>query len=75
MILGHPDEPKNKLEHQIQTRYIIKVKGSAVNPVLREGNSDRRAPNSVKQYAKLNPHHMGSWSSNFRDTRCNNEKW
>ena len=58
----YPDEPKNKLEHQIQTRYN-KVKGSAVNPVLREGNSDRRAPNSVKQYAKLNPHHMGSWSS------------
>ncbi len=57
----YPDEPQNELDCQIQTRYN-KVKGSAVNPVLREGNSDRRAPNSVKQYAKLNPHYMGNWS-------------
>src|SRR6202008_2563625 len=45
----------------IKARYD-KIKGSAVNPVIREGNSDRRAPNAVKQYAKKNPHSMGAWS-------------
>ena len=48
-------------EKEIKTRYD-KVKGSAVNPVLREGNSDRRAPKSVKNYAKKHPHKMGAWS-------------
>src|SRR5262249_24388793 len=51
----------NQDEKRIRARYD-KVKGSAVNPVLREGNSDRRAPNSVKQYARKNPHSMGPWS-------------
>ena len=58
---NYPDEPANDDEKKIRARYD-KVKGSAVNPVLREGNSDRRAPNSVKQYARKNPHSMGQWS-------------
>jgi isocitrate dehydrogenase len=58
---SYPDEPANDEEKKIRARYD-KVKGSAVNPVLREGNSDRRAPNSVKQYARKNPHAMGAWS-------------
>ena len=58
----YPDEPKDEKEKEIQARYD-KVKGSAVNPVLREGNSDRRAPQAVKQYAKNNPHSMGAWSA------------
>lgn len=58
----YPDDPKSDLEKDIKGRYD-KVKGSAVNPVLREGNSDRRAPLAVKQYAKNNPHSMGKWSS------------
>jgi isocitrate dehydrogenase len=58
---NYPDEPANDEEKKIRARYD-KVKGSAVNPVLREGNSDRRAPNSVKQYARKNPHAMGAWS-------------
>src|SRR5262249_41567411 len=49
----------------IKARYD-KIKGSAVNPVIREGNSDRRAPNAVKQYAKKNPHSMGAWSRNSK---------
>ncbi|GAA1668565.1 NADP-dependent isocitrate dehydrogenase [Kribbella yunnanensis] len=57
----YPDEPKTDEEREIQARYD-KVKGSAVNPVLREGNSDRRAPASVKNYAKTHPHRMGAWS-------------
>ena len=61
----YPDEPKNDEEKSIKTRYD-KIKGSAVNPVLREGNSDRRAPNAVKNYAKKNPHSMGAWSSNSK---------
>jgi isocitrate dehydrogenase len=60
-IPNYPDEPKNEEEKAIQSRYD-KIKGSAVNPVLREGNSDRRAPLAVKQYAKNNPHSMGTWS-------------
>jgi isocitrate dehydrogenase len=56
----YPDEPSNAEEREIQSRYD-KVKGSAVNPVLREGNSDRRAPNAVKEYARQNPHRMGAW--------------
>ncbi|TCC36677.1 NADP-dependent isocitrate dehydrogenase [Kribbella capetownensis] len=58
----YPDEPKTDAEREIQARYD-KVKGSAVNPVLREGNSDRRAPASVKNYAKAHPHRMGAWSA------------
>ena len=57
----YPDDPANEEEEAIRARYD-KVKGSAVNPVLREGNSDRRAPNAVKQYARNNPHSMGAWS-------------
>ncbi|MFH9673885.1 NADP-dependent isocitrate dehydrogenase [Streptomyces sp. NPDC017405] len=58
----YPDDPKTDEEREIRARYD-KVKGSAVNPVLREGNSDRRAPASVKNYAKTHPHRMGAWSS------------
>jgi len=57
----YPDEPKSDEEKAIKTKYD-KVKGSAVNPVLREGNSDRRAPKAVKNYAKAHPHTMGEWS-------------
>ncbi|WP_287962212.1 NADP-dependent isocitrate dehydrogenase [Alcanivorax sp.] len=57
----YPDEPQNEKEKDIQARYT-KILGSAVNPVLREGNSDRRAPIAVKNYARKNPHSMGYWS-------------
>mgnify|MGYP001942618003 FL=1 len=57
----YPAEPQNEAEESIKLTYA-KVLGSAVNPVLREGNSDRRAPGSVKQYARNNPHSMGAWS-------------
>ncbi len=60
-IPDYPEEPKDDKERDIKARYD-KVKGSAVNPVLREGNSDRRAPLSVKNYAKKHPHKMSSWS-------------
>ncbi len=59
---NYPEEPHNDAEKSIKYTYD-KIKGSAVNPVLREGNSDRRAPASVKQYARKNPHSMGAWSS------------
>ncbi len=59
-IPDYPNEPANDQEKDIRSRYD-KVKGSAVNPVLREGNSDRRAPKPVKQYARMNPHSMGAW--------------
>ncbi|WP_369221413.1 NADP-dependent isocitrate dehydrogenase [Streptomyces sp. R39] len=58
----YPDDPKTDDEREIRARYD-KVKGSAVNPVLREGNSDRRAPASVKNYARNHPHRMGAWSA------------
>lgn len=58
----YPDDPKTDEEREIQARYD-KIKGSAVNPVLREGNSDRRAPASVKNYAKTHPHRMGAWTA------------
>lgn len=61
----YPEEPKNDKEKEIKARYD-KVKGSAVNPVLREGNSNRRAPKAVKEYAKKNPHSMGEWSSDSK---------
>ena len=57
----YPDSPSSDEERDVRTRYD-RVKGSAVNPVLREGNSDRRAPASVKQYARSHPHSMGAWS-------------
>jgi isocitrate dehydrogenase len=78
---AYPDEPKTDEEREARARYD-KVKGSAVNPVLREGNSDRRAPASVKNYARKHPHSMGEWSHASRtnvthmeaDDFRNNEK-
>ena len=61
----YPETPKNDQEEDIKARYD-KVKGSAVNPVLREGNSDRRAPKAVKDYAKAHPHKMGAWSADSK---------
>ena len=61
----YPAEPATEAEREIKTRYD-KIKGSAVNPVLREGNSDRRAPGAVKQYARTNPHSMGAWSADSK---------
>ncbi|MER7620845.1 NADP-dependent isocitrate dehydrogenase [Streptomyces sp. NPDC126503] len=61
----YPDDPQTDQDKDVRARYD-KVKGSAVNPVLREGNSDRRAPGSVKNYAKTHPHRMGAWSSESR---------
>jgi isocitrate dehydrogenase len=61
-VPDYPEQPKDDAEKAIQTRYA-KVLGSAVNPVLREGNSDRRAPLSVKNFAKKHPHKMGAWSA------------
>jgi isocitrate dehydrogenase len=61
-IPDYPEEPKNDAEKEIKAKYG-KVLGSAVNPVLREGNADRRAAASVKNYAKKNPHKMGAWSA------------
>ena len=61
----HPDDPSGEQEKDARSRYD-KVKGSAVNPVLREGNSDRRAPAAVKNYAKKNPHTMGAWSADSK---------
>ncbi len=80
-IPNYPEEPENDTEKEIKTRYN-KIKGSAVNPVLREGNSDRRAPKPVKQYARKNPHSMGAWSSDSKThvatmangDFCSNEK-
>ncbi|HZW63028.1 MAG TPA: NADP-dependent isocitrate dehydrogenase [Flavobacteriaceae bacterium] len=64
-IPNYPDEPQTEVEKTIKQRYD-KIKGSAVNPVLREGNSDRRAPKAVKNYARKNPHSMGAWSPNSK---------
>jgi len=61
----YPEDPATDEERAIQAKYDA-VKGSAVNPVLREGNSDRRAPNAVKEYAKKNPHRMGAWASDSK---------
>ncbi len=61
----YPDDPKTDAEREIRARYD-KIKGSAVNPVLRQGNSDRRAPASVKGYARNHPHRMGAWSADSR---------
>ncbi|MGU3410666.1 NADP-dependent isocitrate dehydrogenase [Microbacterium sp. M1A1_1b] len=79
----YPDEPTTDDEREARARYD-KVKGSAVNPVLREGNSDRRAPLSVKNYARKHPHRMGKWSPDSRtnvvtmgadDFRSNEKTW
>lgn len=67
---NYPAEPKNAEEEKIKNTYA-KVLGSAVNPVLREGNSDRRAPKAVKNYAKANPHRMGDWSADSKTTVAN----
>src|ERR1017187_8798748 len=64
-IPDYPDEPTDEAQRQARARYD-KVKGSAVNPVLREGNSDRRSPASVKSYARAHPHSMGAWSTDSR---------
>nr|WP_235297571.1 NADP-dependent isocitrate dehydrogenase [Portibacter marinus] len=64
-IPDFPEEPKTDEEKEIRARYN-KVKGSAVNPVLREGNSDRRAPKPVKEYARKHPHRMGKWSGDSK---------
>ena len=58
----YPDRPETEEEKEIASRYD-RIKGSAVNPVLREGNSDRRAPGAVKEFAQKNPHRMGAWSA------------
>jgi len=80
-VPSYPDDPSSPAETETRARYD-RVKGSAVNPVLREGNSDRRAPKAVKEYARNNPHPMGAWSTESR-TRvahmsdadfCSNEK-
>ncbi len=64
-IPNYPDEPKTDEEKAVRAKFD-KVKGSAVNPVLREGNSDRRAPRAVKDYAKKHPHSMGAWTSDSK---------
>ncbi len=64
-VPNFPDDPETSEEQSIRDRYS-KILGSAVNPVLREGNSDRRAPNAVKQYARKNPHSMSAWSADSR---------
>ena len=61
----YPAEPKTEAEKELKHKYDL-VKGSAVNPVLREGNSDRRAPRAVKEFARKNPHRMGPWSSDSK---------
>ena len=64
-IPNYPDSPSNDSENDIKSRYD-KIKGSAVNPVLREGNADRRAPKPVKEYAQKNPHSMGAWANDSK---------
>ena len=64
-IPSYPEDPQNDAEREIKDRYD-KIKGSAVNPVLREGNSDRRAPKAVKEYARRNPQRMGEWRADSK---------
>src|SRR3990172_5335981 len=64
-VPDYPEDPKTDAERELQERFA-KVLGSAVNPVLRQGNSDRRAPVSVKQFSKKKPHKMGAWSSDSK---------
>ena len=66
-VPAYADEPATDAERDDRARYD-KVQGSAVNPVLREGNSDRRAPSAVKNYARTNPHSMGAWSPESKTT-------
>ncbi|MEP7048825.1 MAG: NADP-dependent isocitrate dehydrogenase [Pseudomonadota bacterium] len=66
-VPNYPEVPKNDAEKDAKARYD-KVKGSAVNPVLREGNSDRRAPKAVKEYARKHPHSMGKWAADSKTT-------
>ncbi len=70
---NYPDNPSTDAEKDIRARYD-KVKGSAVNPVLREGNSDRRAPKAVKDYAKAHPHRMGKWHKTSKTTVATMDK-
>ncbi len=72
-VPSYPNNPITKEDKDIQTRFN-KIKGSAVNPVLREGNSDRRAPKAVKNYAKNNPHSMGAWISDSKTHVATMEK-
>src|SRR3546814_3482751 len=70
-IPDYPENPKTGKEQEIRQRYS-KALGSAVNPVLREGNSDRRAPKAVKEYARKHPHSMAEWSqADRKSTRLN----
>ncbi|KAB2639448.1 MAG: NADP-dependent isocitrate dehydrogenase [Verrucomicrobia bacterium] len=69
----YPDNPQTEAEKEIRNRYD-KIKGSAVNPVLREGNSDRRAPKAVKQYARKHPHSMGAWTADSKTSVGTMEK-
>ena len=64
----YPEDPTSAGELEIKARYD-RVKGRAVNPVLREGNSDRRAPKAVKEYARSNPHSMGEWSKDAKPSK------
>ena len=64
-IPDYPDDPSDDEQREVRARYD-RVKGSAVNPVLREGNSDRRAPAAVKAFARNHPHSMGAWSAESR---------
>ena len=70
----YPENPKDDKEKDVKARYD-KVKGSAVNPVLREGNSDRRAPLSVKAHARKHPHKMGAWSARLQNPCLPYEGW
>src|SRR5690242_552976 len=69
-VPDYPENPANDAEKAIKARYA-KVSGSAVNPVLREGNSDRRVANAVKQYARKHPHSMGAWSKDSKSHVAN----
>ena len=73
-IPDYPEDPKTDEEKAIRNRYS-KCLGSSVNPVLREGNSDRRAPAAVKRYARKNPHSMGKMESSFSHTRITHARW
>ena len=72
-VPDYPEDPQNDADKAIKARYA-KVLGSAVNPVLREGNSDRRVAASVKQYAKSHPHSMGAWSRGLEVARLVDER-
>ena len=72
-VPNFPEDPKTDAEKEIKAKYA-KILGSAVNPVLREGNSDRRAPKAVKNYAKVNPHSMGAWTADSKTAVASMEK-